>query len=588
MELISSLIKSKKLVDYQSTYPKINKLGLEIIEIAKICPNEIRKLLDPEKEYIKKYIIKEKKDLLDMEKICFYFFLLKYIVKNYFYNIPFLLETRKLIIKLLKENELFFNDKQNEITDKREYIIKQLLNSEYYFRPIPDKDINKLKAVLNYYKELFFESKKDDIIKLENIIKNKRGYYKRYIDDYNAEKMNLKLSIIKLLFNSKNKIIYNEKKRNEKIETIEKLINEKNIEKIREEDLQLLIKYFRDNKNKESLINVFNEKIYNYFINIVTALLMLDESTIIFYINNIGIEKYKIFFGLFKNYINYNELEDIYNYCNNHQKEQNNYLIMKNYILYFEFLKKIEQNIINNKFNASILNIKIELKNNKNNNEFNDLINNAKFTPYSKCKVSMDDFNSKIREIINEYLNNHNKIKFNIKEMNSTISNYSNIEEKCIIKNTLSNGCSIVEIGDEIYAKSSLNYKERLEISNLKFIKEREFSRDRTGKKIQLIIISNNKLSTLNIEFIDIKIKSNIENQFEINENKFKDLIEINDHIIILYEENDVHCIVNLFSNYEKKKFSIKDEKCINELKIDRYKLPEDLTREELSRIAIN
>ena len=200
----------------------------------------------------------------------------------------------------------------------------------------------------------------------------------------------------------------------------------------------------------------------------------------------------------------------------------------------------------------------------------------------------MDDFNSKIREIINEYLNNHNKIKFIIKEINSTISNYSDIEEKCIIKNTLSNGCSIVEIGDEIYAKSSSNYKERLEISNLKFIKEREFSRDRTGKKIQLIIISNNKLSTLNLEFIDIKSKSNIENQFEINENKFKDLIEINDHIIILYEENDVHCIVNLFSNYEKKKFSIKDEKCINELKIDRYKLPEDLTREELSRIAIN
>ena len=53
MELISSLIKSKKLVDYQSTYPKINKLGLEIIEIAKICPNEIRKLLDPKKNILK-------------------------------------------------------------------------------------------------------------------------------------------------------------------------------------------------------------------------------------------------------------------------------------------------------------------------------------------------------------------------------------------------------------------------------------------------------------------------------------------------------------------------------------------------------
>ena len=176
MELITSLIKYKKFVDYQSTYPK--KLSLENIEIAEICPNEIRELLDPEKKYIKEYIIKEKKDLLDKEKICFYFFLLKYIVKNYLYNIPFLLETRKLIIKLLKTNELFFNDKQNEIKNKREYIIKQLLNSEYYFRPIPDEDINKLKAVLNYYKELFLSLNKMILLNLRILSKIKEGIIK--------------------------------------------------------------------------------------------------------------------------------------------------------------------------------------------------------------------------------------------------------------------------------------------------------------------------------------------------------------------------------------------------------------------------
>ena len=175
MELITSLIKYKKFVDYQSTYPK--KLSLENIEIAEICPNEIRELLDPEKKYIKEYIIKEKKDLLDKEKICFYFFLLKYIVKNYLYNIPFLLETRKLIIKLLKTNELFFNE-QNEIKNKREYIIKQLLNSEYYFRPIPDEDINKLKAVLNYYKELFLSLNKMILLNLRILSKIKEGIIK--------------------------------------------------------------------------------------------------------------------------------------------------------------------------------------------------------------------------------------------------------------------------------------------------------------------------------------------------------------------------------------------------------------------------
>ena len=394
--------------------------------------------------------------------------------------------------------------------------------------------------------------------------------------------MNLKLPIIEL-YNSKNKIIQNEKKKKEEIITIENLINGKNIEKIREEDLQLLIKYFRDNKNKESLIKVFKENIYNYFINIVTALLMLDESTIIFYINNIGIEKYKIFFGLYKNYINYNELEDIYKYCNDHQKENN--LIMNNYILYFEFLKKIEENIINKSFNASILNIKIELKKNNNNNKFNDLINNAKFTPFSKYKVSMEDFNRKIREIIDEYLKNNNKIK----DFNNTLNNRSTVvttEQKYIVKYTLSNGCSIVESEDGIYAKSSSNIIEKLEIKNPKFIKERQFSLDKSGKKIQLIIIYNNILSTLNLEFLDINISSYKDNKFDIDEKQFKNLIEINDHIIILYEKNDVHCIVNLFSNIGIEKFSIKDENYINELKIDLNKLP-DLTKEELARISI-
>ena len=59
---------------------------------------------------------------------------------------------------------------------------------------------------MNYYKNFLFESKKEEIKTIENIIKNNNGNYKDYLKDLEeAKKMNKKYEIINYLFESKNK-----------------------------------------------------------------------------------------------------------------------------------------------------------------------------------------------------------------------------------------------------------------------------------------------------------------------------------------------------------------------------------------------
>ena len=58
--------------------------------------DKLNKFLNLNENHIKNYIIEKKEDLIDETKINFYYFLLKYILKNsfYIYRIPFLIKTR--------------------------------------------------------------------------------------------------------------------------------------------------------------------------------------------------------------------------------------------------------------------------------------------------------------------------------------------------------------------------------------------------------------------------------------------------------------------------------------------------------------
>ena len=73
---------------------------------------ELSKILD---DNINKYKILNLTDLLDNEKMNFYFILFQYILKNqiYIYDIPFLLKTKKEILKIIKSNEFTINNSKD-------------------------------------------------------------------------------------------------------------------------------------------------------------------------------------------------------------------------------------------------------------------------------------------------------------------------------------------------------------------------------------------------------------------------------------------------------------------------------------------
>ena len=271
MEIIKYLIINKKIENYNFTYDILEQLDLESINLTHVMLEELLKILDDNKDYIKEYIITNINDLFNIKKINFHYILFKYLLKNptYIYQIPFLLKTRKIILGIIKNdlNKLFsFNINDNDNT-KLEYIIKIITDSKYYYH----KYIN---CKLNYYKYFLFESKKEGI----NIIKkgidnNNIKLQENYFPDFNkAQELNKRIPLIKYISDKINLIkkglkpedIFN----NYTIywKSLEKKINGKNYEIIRDGDKHALINYFKDSNNKEILLNIFSEDVINNFI----------------------------------------------------------------------------------------------------------------------------------------------------------------------------------------------------------------------------------------------------------------------------------------------------------------------------------
>ena len=284
IKIINELIKSSKVENYEYTYNIIKEIDLESIYITKAMFDEMYKILNPREKYMEKYIISQINDLININKINFYYILLKYILKYsiYIYYIPILLKLKKTIINIIKyQLNNFLNLIKNEdniIIEKIEYIVDKITDSKYYFQKyISNFKLVQLNEILYYYKEFLFESKKEDINKIERIIKNKEiNKYDTYLYDYEkAKKMNKRVSIIKYLFNSKeeNKNYNNSNKKenelNKYIEEwniIEKMIKEKKYKKMRRNTKIQLINYFSDIKNKNIILTIFKEDEYYLFI----------------------------------------------------------------------------------------------------------------------------------------------------------------------------------------------------------------------------------------------------------------------------------------------------------------------------------
>ena len=138
IDIIIYLIKERKFDDYEYTCGLLNQLELISIDLTNKMFNELLDVLNKKEKYINDYLILKIDDLFDEKKVNFYFILLNVILKTsiYFYQIPFFLITKKIILQYLKIinfNKLKLFKRSKKFIEKYEYIIKTLSDSEYYW-----------------------------------------------------------------------------------------------------------------------------------------------------------------------------------------------------------------------------------------------------------------------------------------------------------------------------------------------------------------------------------------------------------------------------------------------------------------------
>jgi hypothetical protein len=117
--VVEKLLLKKNFENSDETYKIIEQLDLLSIYSTQSMFDKLNKNLN--ENHIKKYIIEKKEDLIDETKINFYYFLLKYILKNsfYIYRIPFLIKTRQFFIKYKKTG---FEEISNTINNYKLYV----------------------------------------------------------------------------------------------------------------------------------------------------------------------------------------------------------------------------------------------------------------------------------------------------------------------------------------------------------------------------------------------------------------------------------------------------------------------------------
>ena len=132
--ILVSLIKNNKLDDSYKTIDLLNEIEIKKIRLNKTIFYGLKNVLT--EDYLSKYVISTYDDLFKEDKIIFYYVLFVYILKSsdYVFHIPFLLETRRQIIKLINDNIGYFasdlNNKNGKNNIENINILKQVL--EYF------------------------------------------------------------------------------------------------------------------------------------------------------------------------------------------------------------------------------------------------------------------------------------------------------------------------------------------------------------------------------------------------------------------------------------------------------------------------
>lgn len=153
-KLIKYLIKIIKSENYNYAYEIINNLDLENIFIIDAIIEKLSEYLNEESNIVD-YTIEKIEDLFNSKNIEFYYILFKYIFKetsfmyNFMYNITFIMNLRKKIIKAIKDKEYNLSDiiknKDNKVEyQKKILILKRIIDLDYYNKIIDEKlNINK-------------------------------------------------------------------------------------------------------------------------------------------------------------------------------------------------------------------------------------------------------------------------------------------------------------------------------------------------------------------------------------------------------------------------------------------------------------
>ena len=273
--IILNLIKQRKMENYEYTLDVLKQMDFENIKLTKNMIDKLNELFE-DKNILNYYQIRKPIDLSNETKINFYYFLLKYILKDdslLIYQNALFINTKKSIIEMIKTNKITMNN----LDEKSNTIINNLVGSNYYI----DLQYKKYTNIQKSNNECIT----NDITYTSNIVSN-------YISDnhlilYNNNedlkdiKDNMTLSdyeefMKKILNNSSFLIISDEEKKmsisilNEKDEIQRKTIKRKRkIKKIENDFNNLLLNFkkFIDfiSNAKEEIEKKFN-KDYNLII----------------------------------------------------------------------------------------------------------------------------------------------------------------------------------------------------------------------------------------------------------------------------------------------------------------------------------
>jgi hypothetical protein len=135
-DIINEIIKKEIIIkDYSSAITIFEQMDLKNIRINKNMYDKLINELNKE-EIKRKYTISKAIDLSKEETINFYYILFKYILKskNYLYQMPLISNSRKGIIKMIKEMPNDFLNILDNINNntKLKYILDFIVDSKFY------------------------------------------------------------------------------------------------------------------------------------------------------------------------------------------------------------------------------------------------------------------------------------------------------------------------------------------------------------------------------------------------------------------------------------------------------------------------